>query len=257
MQERLGIAGGGAIACGLAGVAAGHTDVVMLVRSPAGAQRASERLADTTRVRIEVEPEALAGCSFVVEAIAEDERSKALLLTALHGVLAEDAILATTTSSLSVARLAQASGRPERFVGLHVFNPVDKMDLVELALPPQARDSTRERARALCELLEKTAIEVPDRPGFVVNALLFPYLFGAARLVEQTGMTAHDVDACMTLGAGHRMGPLAVLDLVGLDVAAAIGGAIGEPVPDSVRERVASGALGRKSGRGFHTYENC
>src|SRR5208282_2486319 len=108
----------------------------------------------------------------------------------------------------------------------------------------------RERAQALCGALEKTAVVVPDIPGFVVNRLLFPYLFSAVRLVEETGMEPADVDTCMKLGAGHPMGPLALLDLVGLDVSQAIG----EPVPSRVRELVAEGALGRKSGRGLHAY---
>ena len=99
-------------------------------------------------------------------------------------------MLATTTSSLPIGDLAQASGHPERFVGLHVFNPVPKMDLVELAFPPEATDDTRQRARELCEALGKTAVEVPDTPGFVVNRLLFPFLFEAVRLMERTGLDA-------------------------------------------------------------------
>ena len=102
--------------------------------------------------------------------------------------------------------------------------------------------------------LGKTAVEVPDTPGFVVNRLLFPFLFEAVRLMERTGLDAESIDTCMRLGAGHPMGPLALLDLVGLDVAVAIGGAIGEEIPAGVRALVAEGALGRKAGRGFHIY---
>ena len=153
-----------------------------------------------------------------------------------------------------MSELATASGHPERFVGLHVFNPVPKMDLVELAFPPEATPATRERARALCTTLGKTAVEVPDTPGFVVNRLLFPYLFDAVRLMERTGLDAEAIDTCMCLGAGHPMGPLALLDLVGLDVSAAIGRTIGVEVPARVEELIAAGALGRKAGRGFHTY---
>src|SRR5919201_2777739 len=141
-------------------------------------------------------------------------------------------MLATTTSSLSIERLAEASGAPERFVGLHVFNPVAKMKLVELAFPEAATQTTRERAHALCEALGKTAVEVPDLPGFVVNRLLFPYLFSAVVFQDQTGMASEDIDMCMTLGAGNPMGPLALLDYVGLDVAVAIGEAIGAEVPE-------------------------
>jgi 3-hydroxyacyl-CoA dehydrogenase len=126
------------------------------------------------------------------------------------------------------------------------------MDLVELVFPQAATQRTRERAHALCEELGKTAVEVPDVPGFVVNRLLFPYLFSAVRLLEETGLEPEAVDACMTMGAGHPLGPLALLDLVGLDVSQAIGEAIGADVPAGVRDRVQRGELGRKTGRGFH-----
>jgi 3-hydroxyacyl-CoA dehydrogenase len=128
------------------------------------------------------------------------------------------------------------------------------MDLVELAFPDAASEDTRRRARALCEALGKTAVEVPDTPGFVVNRLLFPYLFEAVRLMERTGLDAEAIDTCMQLGAGHPMGPLALLDLVGLDVSAAIGRTIDVEVPAKVEQLIAEGALGRKAGRGFHTY---
>ncbi len=163
-------------------------------------------------------------------------------------------MLATTTSSLPVAALAQASTRPERFVALHLFNPVPKMELVELAFPAQAAPETRDRARALVARLGKRAVEVPDTPGFVVNRLLFPMLFDAVRLVEADGLGAEEVDVCMTLGVGHPMGPLALLDYVGLDVAVAIGEALGLEVPERVRALVAEGALGKKAGRGFYAY---
>jgi 3-hydroxybutyryl-CoA dehydrogenase len=259
-EERLGVVGGGAIACGLAAVRAPDGDVVVWVRGPDSQERtiaALEQLAgeDASHVRVETDLDALAGRSFVVEAIVEDEPTKRRHLAQVGEVLEDDAILATTTSSLSVAGLADASGRSERFVGLHVFNPVNRMELIELAFPPSASASTRARAHALCEDLGKTAVEVPDVPGFVVNRLLFPYLFGAVRLLEQTGMPAQDVDTCMRLGAGHPMGPLALLDLVGLDVAIAIGDALQEPIPARLRELAAEGALGRKAGRGFHPYE--
>jgi len=126
------------------------------------------------------------------------------------------------------------------------------MKLVELAFGPEATEATRERALALCVALGKTAVQVPDVAGFVVNRLLFPYLFGAVRLMEQTGLSAAEIDSCMTLGAGHPLGPLALLDLVGLDVAVAIGQAIGSPVPERLRILVAEGALGAKTGHGLH-----
>jgi 3-hydroxybutyryl-CoA dehydrogenase len=264
VSKRLGIAGSGAIACGLAATAAHHGPVLLLARSQSSADRARATVEKTlSKLEVEVDPEhveivtdirALEEATFVVEAVVEDHDVKAQLLGELNAILDKDAILASTTSSLSVERLAEASGRPERFLGLHVFNPVTKMKLIELIFPPAASDETRARALALCETFEKTPVEVPDVPGFVVNRLLFPYLFSAVRLVEETGMDPANVDTCMRLGAGHPMGPLALLDLVGLDVSIAIGETIGEPVPARLRELAAEGALGRKSGRGMHAY---
>jgi 3-hydroxybutyryl-CoA dehydrogenase len=270
MQERLGIAGSGVIACGLAATAARSGEVLLWARSDESASRAREsvakqcaRLQDpgdallAERVQVVTELQDLADATFLVEAVVEHHGSKAAVLGDL-GELARagspDALLATTTSSLSVQELAQASGHPERFVGLHVFNPVPRMELVELAFPQEASEETRARARALCERLGKTAVEVPDIRGFVVNRLLFPYLFSAVELVAQTGLAPADVDKCMTLGAGVPMGPLSLLDFVGLDVAAAIGEAIGASVPTQIYDLVERGSVGRKSGRGFYEY---
>ena len=246
MAERLGIVGGGAIARGIARVAVEHGDVVMWVRSP-------EKVHAPEDVEVTSDFEALADADVVIEAIAEDLEAKSELYAKLPPL--DDVLLCTTTSSLSINELAAASGRPDRFVGLHVFNPVHKMQLVELAFPAAATAETRRRALALCEHLGKTAVEVPDVPGFVVNRLLFPYLFSAVRLHEETGLEPKAVDACMKLGAGHPMGPLALLDLVGLDVSIAIGETIGAEIPARVRELAAEGALGRKAGRGFYLYE--
>lgn len=262
--ERLAVVGTGAIACGLAALASRHGDVLVLARSDASARRARaelDRLCDdpeerSTAGRIDVllAPERLSEASFVVEAVTEDAAVKASVFTQLAGHLSEHAVLATTTSSLRVGDLAQASGRPACFVGLHVFNPVARMRLVELCFPTQATEGTRLRARALCATLGRTAVEVPDLPGFVVNRLLFPYLFGAVRLLEQTGMAPQDIDDCMRMGAGHPMGPLALLDLVGLDVSCAIAQAIDEPIPDVVARLTEQGRLGRKTGGGFYDY---
>jgi len=242
MPELLGIVGSGAIACGLAAVAANSSDapVVVCARSEQSAERARARVAtlcerfeppaSPAHVTFTTDRAALASATLVVEAIAEELEAKTALLTELVTLVGEDAILASTTSSLSIEELAGAGGVAERFVGLHVFNPVTKMELVELVFPARASEATRERARAFCEALGKTAIEVPDLPGFVVNSLLFPFLFGAVVLLEQTGIAPQDLDDCLRLGAGHAIGPLAVLDLV------------------------AAGKLGRKTGVGFHTY---
>jgi 3-hydroxybutyryl-CoA dehydrogenase len=252
MAEPLGIAGSGAIACGLARAASGPYEVVLWARSNGSAERACGKVEDAARVVTDIAE--LAACAIVVEAIAEETAAKRALYEQLGEVLGADALIATTTSSLSVGRLAAASGRPERFAAMHVFNPVEKMKLVELSFPDQASAETRRRFHALCDSLGKTAVEVPDSAGFVVNRLLFPYLFDAVRLQEREGLEPEVVDTCMELGVGHPMGPLAVLDFVGLDVAAAIGESIGAEVPDRIRELIAEGRLGRKAGAGFYEY---
>ena len=264
MSERVGIAGSGAIACGLAAVAAQRGPVVVWARSDGSADKAGRLVkllcekAGTNvngNVHVTCDSADLATTSFVVEAIVEDSQAKGALVAELGAQLDAETILATTTSSLSVTELADASGRPDRFVGLHVFNPVPKMELVELAFPPAATEATRARAYALCDALGKTAVEVPDTAGFVVNRLLFPYLFEAVRLMDRTGLDAEAIDTCMRLGAGHPLGPLALLDLVGLDVSAAIGRTIGAEIPERIERMIAEGALGRKARRGFYTYD--
>ena len=250
--NRLGIAGSGAIACGLARAAGESHEVVLWARSEGSRDRACGTVEDAATVVTDLS--GLAGCPVVVEAISEDADTKRELYALLGEVLDEDAVLATTTSSLSVAELAEASGRPDRFGALHVFNPVDRMKLVELSFPDAATDETRARLRGLCEELGKTAVEVPDAPGFVVNKLLFPYLFDAVRLLERNGLSPEAIDTCMKLGAGHPMGPLALLDFVGLDVSAAIGESIGADVPHRVHELIEQGRLGKKAGAGFYDY---
>jgi 3-hydroxybutyryl-CoA dehydrogenase len=268
LEERLGIVGSGTIACGLAATAARTGDVLMWARSESSAERAhgtvakllakvKEEPVDPARVQVVTDLEALADATFLVEAVVEHHGSKASVLADLGDLTrhaAESAVLATTTSSLSIAELAQASGHPDRFVGLHVFNPVSRMELIELAFPTEATGDTRARARAMCEALGKTPVEVPDVPGFVVNRLLFPYMFGAVELMAETGMDPADIDQCMTLGAGVPMGPIALLDFVGLDVSAAIGRALHIDVPAALEALVEQGSLGRKSGRGFFDY---
>jgi 3-hydroxybutyryl-CoA dehydrogenase len=248
----LGIVGSGAIATGLARTAAEHHEVVVWARSERSADRAGEQMEDAARVVTDLGE--LGGCDLVVEAVAEDAGVKCDVHRRLGALLPPDVLLATTTSSLSVSELAHASGRPDRFAALHVFNPVEKMMLVELAFPGEAAERTRREFHALCERLGKTAVEVPDAAGFVVNRLLFPYLFDAVRLLEVNGLEPEAVDTCMRLGAGHPMGPLALLDFIGLDVAAAIGESIGVEVPARVNELVAQGKLGRKAGEGFYRY---
>jgi 3-hydroxybutyryl-CoA dehydrogenase len=264
VNERIGIVGSGTIACGLAATAAHHGRVALLARSQSSAERAKATVQKTlARMEAQIDPEhiqihtdiaELAHVSFAVEAVIEDYEAKTPILAELHSILDPEAIIASTTSSLSVERLAEASGRPERFLGLHVFNPVTRMKLVELVFPAAASEQTRQRAAELCEAFEKTAVVVPDTPGFVVNRLLFPYLFDAVRLLEETGLDPADIDTCMKLGAGHPMGPFALLDLVGLDVSKAIGETIGQSIPPRVDALIAEGALGRKTKRGFLSY---
>ena len=252
MAHSLGIVGSGAIACGLARTASEHHEVVVWARSERSAERAGERVEDA---RVVTDLAELGECDVVVEAVAEDAGVKADIHRRLGELLSPDAVIATTTSSLSVAELAAASGRPERFGALHVFNPVEKMKLVELSFPAEATETTRTALRELCERLEKTAVEVPDAAGFVVNRLLFPYLFDAVRMLERNSIEPEAIDTCMRLGAGHPMGPLALLDFIGLDVAAAIGESIGADVPARVTELIEEGKLGRKAGGGFYSYD--
>ena len=268
--ERPAVAGSGTIATGLAACASVASKVLLLARSDASAWRAEEQAhslsarvdgADAKRIKVTTAAGDLAGCDLVVEAVVEELGPKVDLVKAV-GDAAADADLATTTSSLLLDELGSQSGHAERVFGLHPFNPVVKMELIELCMPHAADDQIRPRARAWCEAIGKTVVEVPNEPGFVVNRLLFPYLFDAVRLMEQTGMEAEDVDRCMTLGANYPMGPLALLDLIGVDVAVAIGEALhadsGEDhhrPPGRLIALVDKGKLGRKSGAGFYEYD--
>ena len=266
--ESPGIAGSGAIATGLAAVSTTTAETILLARSEASAWRAEEKVvaactkiegAEPSRLRVTTDPADLADCDVIVEAVIEDLDAKGELLAKIDAACPQ-ADLATTTSSLGIGEIAAAAGTP-RLYGLHVFNPVPRMQLVEVCVPDGAA-AAREKALAWCAALGKTAVEVPDQAGFVVNRLLFPYLFDAVRMVERTGMEAGEVDTCMKLGAGHPMGPLALLDFVGLDVAEAIGDALysdsNEPAhkpPGLMVEMVGEEKLGRKSGAGFYTYD--
>ena len=264
------VAGSGTIACGLAACSSAVSPTLLLARSDESASRAEEALrklcqkvdgADGQRITVTADTAEIAGSDLVIEAIVEEPAPKAELLKTL-GEAAPEADLATTTSSLGIAELGSSSGNPERVFGLHPFNPVVRMELVELCVPDAARDGVAERATAWCEAIGKTVVRVPDEPGFAVNRLLFPYLFDAVRLLERTGMSPEEVDTCMKLGAAHPMGPLALLDLVGLDVSAAIGEALyadsGEDrhrPPGRIESLIGEGRLGRKSGAGFFDYE--
>jgi 3-hydroxybutyryl-CoA dehydrogenase len=267
--ERPAIAGSGTIATGLAACASKASEVLLLARSDASAWRAEEHAhglcakldgGDAKRVKVTTDTTELADRDLVIEAVIEELEPKAELLRTA-GDLAGEADLASTTSSLSLEEIASRGGHPERTFGLHPFNPVARMELIELCVPDGARPEIATRARNWCDSIGKTAVEVPNEPGYVVNRLLFPYLFDAVRLMEQTGMKPEEVDRCMTLGANYPMGPLALLDLIGADVAVAIGEALhrdsGEEhhrPPGRLIALVEEGRLGRKAGAGFYDY---
>ncbi|MFE6806563.1 3-hydroxybutyryl-CoA dehydrogenase [Streptomyces sp. NPDC057681] len=207
----------------------------------------------------------LADRQFVIEAVAENREVKLDIFRQLDKVMADpDAVLATNTSSIPVVDLAVATGRSSRVVGLHFFNPVPVQKLVEVipALTTSADTVTRARAFAT-ELLGKEVIQAPDRSGFVVNALLVPYLLAAIRMVESGAARPEDIDRGMELGCAHPMGPLRLLDLIGLDTAQAVAESMYEEfkeplyaAPPLLQRMVAAGQLGRKSGRGFYPYDS-
>jgi len=220
-----------------------------------------ERTAALGRVRTTSDLADLADCDLVIESVVEDLAVKKHLFTELDRICQEGAILATNTSTLPVIELAMQTGRPERVCGIHFFNPAPVMGLVEIVRPLTAADETIAAAKAFAEAVGKTAVVVKDQAGFIVNALLFPYLNNAVRLLENGVASRDDIDQAMTLGCNFPMGPLALLDLVGLDTSLAILEALYEeyrdpnyaPVP-LLKRMVAAEMLGRKSGKGFYEY---
>jgi 3-hydroxybutyryl-CoA dehydrogenase len=220
-----------------------------------GKQEALARLSTTTAL------DALSDCSVIIEAAPEQPALKEKLFRDLSH-LSSDAILASNTSSLSLTRLAAVCERPERVVGMHFFNPVPVLKLVEVIRAEQTSDATVERIEALTKALGKTAVPVGDAPGFAVNRLLVPMINEAAFIVQEGTATPEAIDDAMKLGAAHPMGPLALADLIGLDVCLAIMEVLQEGFGDPkyrpcplLRRMVAAGYLGRKSGRGFYIYE--
>jgi len=226
-----------------------------------GRMAADEAEAVRARVTATADLADLAGCDLVIESVVEDLDTKRALFGELDGVVSADAILATNTSTLPVVEMAVATTHPERVCGIHFFNPAPMMSLVEVVRPLTASDATIEAATAFAEACGKEPVHVADQAGFIVNALLFPYLNNAVRLVESGVASAEDIDAAMKGGCNFPMGPLALLDLVGLDTSVAILDALYEEFRDPnyaavpvLRRMVAAGHLGRKSGRGFYTY---
>jgi 3-hydroxybutyryl-CoA dehydrogenase len=203
----------------------------------------------------------LDGSELVVEAIVEDETIKLDTFRRLDEVLPSETILASNTSSIPIAGLAAATGRPDRVLGLHFFSPVPVMKLVEVVVGLDTAEATVERAEAFANQIGKTAIKTKDRSGFIVNFLLVPYLMAAVRMYEEGFASREDIDEGMKLGCGHPMGPLQLCDFIGLDVLYSVCDSLYEEFkrdeyapPPLMKRMVVSGHLGRKTGRGFYDY---
>ena len=221
---------------------------------PAEAQAALGRIDPATDLS------GLAAVDLVIEAATEDPEAKRRIFATLAEVTRPDVVLASNTSSIPIADLGAASGRPRNVVGMHFFNPPPVMALLELTPSAQTSEETYELVRAFgTDVLGKTCVRSSDEAGFIVNRLLVPYLFDAIRLYERGFATREDIDTAIHLGLGHPMGPLALADLIGLDTVLAIGEVLHEAFADPryeapalLREMVAEGKLGRKSGGGFY-----
>jgi len=279
--ERLGIVGSGIMGSGIAEVAA-KAGVTVVLRSrkqetadamlaalgkslakqvSRGKLDEAEAEAVSGRVSATADLDALADSDMVLESVVEDLDVKKQLFGELDRIVKDGAILATNTSTLPVVELAVETGRPERVVGVHFFNPAPAMSLVEVIRTLVSSDETVAEAVAFAEACGKGPVVVEDRAGFIVNALLFPYLNNAVRMLENRTASRDDIDAAMKGGCNFPMGPLALLDLVGLDTSVAILDALYTEFRDPnysavplLRRMVVAGHLGRKSGQGFYDY---
>lgn len=279
--KRMGVVGSGIMGSGIAEVAAkAGIEVVLRSRSQttadamvAGLEKSltkqvergkldeAERDAVLGRVRAVTDLGELAECDLVLESIVEDLATKKHLFSELDRIVREGAILATNTSTLPVIEMAMETGRPELVCGIHFFNPAPMMPLVEVVRAITTSDDTVAAARAFAETCGKSPVEVRDQAGFIVNALLFPYLNNAVRLLDAGVATRDDIDAAMQGGCNFPMGPLALLDLVGLDTSLAILEALYAEFKDPnyapaplLRRMVSAERYGRKSGQGFYDY---
>ncbi|MEV7430765.1 MULTISPECIES: 3-hydroxybutyryl-CoA dehydrogenase [unclassified Nocardioides] len=284
-MDRVGVVGFGLMGAGIAEVSArAGLDVVVVDADRAAVDRGMSRLeaslrraeskgklsaaegsADDVlaRVRPATELDALADRDLVVEAIVEDETAKVDLFRTLDRVVtAPDAVLASNTSSIPIMKLGVVTRRPEHVLGIHFFNPVPVLRLVELVPSLLTAPETTERSRTFVQdRLGKQAIDCQDRAGFVVNALLVPFILSAIRMYESGFASAEDIDQGLVLGAAHPQGPLALADLIGLDTTKAVAESLYEEfkeplyaAPPLLQRMVDAGLLGRKSGRGFYTY---
>jgi 3-hydroxybutyryl-CoA dehydrogenase len=280
---RVGIVGSGIMGSGIAEVAAkaGH-EVVLRSRRQGSAEATvaalekslakqvakgkieqSEADAVAARVMPTEKLNDLADCDLVIESVVEDLATKKTLFVELNHICQDEAILATNTSTLPVIEMAMETHHPDRVCGVHFFNPAPLMSLVEIVPALTTSAETTAAVTAFVEACGKSAVEVKDRAGFIVNALLFPYLNNAVRMLEAGTASRDDIDAAMKGGCNFPMGPLALLDLVGLDTSVAILDALYDEFRDPnyaalplLRRMVTAGHLGRKSGEGFYTYSS-